>query len=177
MDSFLTFLSNNYLWFLIAAGVFLFALIGLIIESSKKRKKGGNDVIESVDKPVESFRNENVEPVAEITETPVVPETIPEVAPEVAVEAPVETEITPEVVTETPVETVQPINEFSAVQEPTFEIVDDNVLNQPLEAAPVMDASPVFENVEAPLPEPNAIEQPVVDVLPEPNPVDTNNVG
>lgn len=37
MESFLTFLSNNYIYFLIAAGVLFFALIGFLIDLKKKK--------------------------------------------------------------------------------------------------------------------------------------------
>ena len=57
MDAFLTFLSNYYIYFLIAAGIFLFALIGLIIESSKKRKKEKEDIENEDVSTVESFRS------------------------------------------------------------------------------------------------------------------------
>ncbi len=38
MDNFLTFLSNNYIYFLIAAGVLFFALIGFLIDLKKKKE-------------------------------------------------------------------------------------------------------------------------------------------
>ena len=40
MSNFLDFLSNNYVYFLIAAGVLLFALIGLLVDLKKKRDDG-----------------------------------------------------------------------------------------------------------------------------------------
>ena len=57
MDAFLTFLSNYYIWFLVAAGLFLFALIGLIIESSKKHKKDVQESDTSDVATVEAFRS------------------------------------------------------------------------------------------------------------------------
>ena len=63
MNSILKFLSNNYKWFLIAAGVLLIALIGFIADSRKK-KKASTDV-PSV--------NQNVGPVP--TPTPTVDQT------------------------------------------------------------------------------------------------------
>ncbi len=42
MDSILNFLSNNYKWFLIAAGVLVLALIGFIADSKKKKKAQEN---------------------------------------------------------------------------------------------------------------------------------------
>lgn len=42
MSDFLTFLSNNYLYFLIAAGVLFFALLGFIVDL--KKKKDDNNV-------------------------------------------------------------------------------------------------------------------------------------
>lgn len=43
MENFLTFLSNNYIYFLIAAGVLFFALIGFLFDL-KKKKEESNDV-------------------------------------------------------------------------------------------------------------------------------------
>lgn len=145
MDSVMTFLSNYYIWFLIAAGVFFFALIGLIIESAKKRKKNKNGDVTEAAAPVEAFRNEDVPavsaPVEEVAETPVVPEAptmseTPVVAP-VIEEAPVVAPVVemPEPVS--PVPTVEPI--------PT---VEPAPVQMP-EPAPVMDATPVFGSVEA----------------------------
>ena len=48
MDSVMNFLADNYIWFFVAAGVLLFALIGFIIDSKKKQKsefKGDYDNI------------------------------------------------------------------------------------------------------------------------------------
>lgn len=42
MDSFLDFLTDNYTYFLIAAGVLLLALIGLIVSGRNKKKKEEN---------------------------------------------------------------------------------------------------------------------------------------
>lgn len=42
MDSFLNFLTDNYTYFLIAAGVLLLALIGLIVSGRNKKKKEEN---------------------------------------------------------------------------------------------------------------------------------------
>lgn len=38
MDSVMNFLADNYIWFFVASGVLLFALIGFIIDSKKKKK-------------------------------------------------------------------------------------------------------------------------------------------
>ena len=42
MNSFLTFLSNNYLYFLIAAGVLFFALLGFLVDLFKNKKEGSS---------------------------------------------------------------------------------------------------------------------------------------
>ena len=38
MESVMNFLADNYIWFFVAAGVLLFALIGFIIDSKRKKK-------------------------------------------------------------------------------------------------------------------------------------------
>lgn len=43
MENVLDFLANNYIWFLIAAVVLAFALVGFIIDSKRKEKKRKND--------------------------------------------------------------------------------------------------------------------------------------
>ena len=46
MESVMNFLADNYIWFFVAAGVLLFALIGFIIDSKRKKKnefKGDKD--------------------------------------------------------------------------------------------------------------------------------------
>ena len=47
MDSMLNFLSNNYKWFLLAAGILMVALIGFIVDA-KKKKKGNNPEVPNV---------------------------------------------------------------------------------------------------------------------------------
>lgn len=42
MNSILNFLSNNYIWFLVAAGILLLALIGFIAQSKKNKKSNGD---------------------------------------------------------------------------------------------------------------------------------------
>ena len=75
MGNFLEFLSNNYIYFLIAAGVLFFALIGLLVDMKKKRN-GEGSISEDV--------------------TPEVPEPVSVPEPPVAVEEPEQEEIVPE---------------------------------------------------------------------------------
>jgi len=198
MDSFFTFLSNNYIWFLITAAVFLFALIGLIIESAKKHKKNKSDQIEEAVAPVEAFRNEapQAETIAPAVEeaqpvetiAPAIGETItleepapvtaPEAAPTVAeplaVETPeVATPVVPEVAPV--VEATPEIAEPLPVEAPEIQTVEGPKQPEPIadntfvqEPAPVMDASPVFEVAEA---------APAENVLPEPEVVEPINTG
>lgn len=63
MESFLNFLSNNYLYFLIAAGVFLFALIGFLFDLKRRKKESPE-----VETPTPEITNETP-----ITEAPVMP--------------------------------------------------------------------------------------------------------
>ncbi len=50
MDAFLTFLANNYFWFLIIALILIFALIGYFVDASEQ-KKGVSSIVK--EKPVE----------------------------------------------------------------------------------------------------------------------------
>ncbi len=74
MEKFLDFLASNYIYFLIAAGVLFFALIGFIVDLKKKGKSEEEEVREEVpmtEIPVET-------PVLEpsIETQPVVPEVV-----------------------------------------------------------------------------------------------------
>ena len=95
MEKFLEFLSNNYLYFLIAAGVLFFALIGFIVDLKKKNKAESEGQVEETPTTVES--------------APIVEETVvPEVPNEVLNEAPVESynPAPPAPSMETPVESI-----------------------------------------------------------------------
>ena len=54
MDSVMNFLADNYIWFFVAAGVLLFALIGFIIDSKKKQKSEfkGESIEENKEEPI-----------------------------------------------------------------------------------------------------------------------------
>ena len=201
MDSFFTFLSNYYIWFLIAAGVFLFALIGLIIESAKKHKKNKSDQIEDAVAPVEAFRNEAApaaaEPVAPAVEEPLPVEPVePAIGETVTLEQPAPV-AAPEVapVVEQPVVETAPV-----VAEPVVTPeVAPAVEATPTVAEPLPVETPEIQNVEGPKqPEPiadNTFVQepaPVMDaspvfevaeaapaenVLPEPEVVEPINTG
>ena len=205
MDSFFTFLSNYYIWFLIAAAIFLFALIGLIIESAKKHKKNKSDQIEDAVAPVEAFRNEAApaaETVAPAVEEPLPVEPVaPAIGETVTLEQPAPV-TAPEVapVVEQPVVEATPVQaEPQAVQPVVAEAVAPVVETTPevAEALPV--ETPEIQTVEGPKqPEPiedNTFVQepaPVMDaspvfevaeaapaenVLPEPEVVEPINTG
>lgn len=58
MNGFLTFLSNNYLYFLIAAGVLFFALLGFLVDLKKKKDDvNSNEAINEV--PIPDFTSIN----------------------------------------------------------------------------------------------------------------------
>ena len=91
MDDFLTFLSNNYLYFLIGAALFFFALIGLLVEMKKQK---------DIDKRMAEAENEvpsvapgpvNPNPVqSEAAQTFVAPEQSVNETPEMAAAMPSE---------------------------------------------------------------------------------------
>ncbi len=69
MEKFLDFLAGNYIYFLIAAGILFFALIGFIVDLRKRNKSEEEDsVTPEVTVPVEPIQ-ENVE----INDVPVNP--------------------------------------------------------------------------------------------------------
>ncbi len=91
MESFLNFITDNYTYFLIAAGVLTLALIGLLVSGKNKKKKGDNVNVEET--PVDVNKTEapteistpSVEPAkVEEVKAPVAPEPAPVVTPEVA---------------------------------------------------------------------------------------------
>ena len=107
----LEFLSNYYIYFLIAAGVLFFALIGLIVDMKKKR--------------------EDVNPTPEETEAPAA--SVPE--PPVTEEQPVAPVDLPTPPTEEVVEESIPVPPMP-VEEPVSAEVE--VHSQPLDNTPVM---------------------------------------
>lgn len=114
MGNFLEFLSNNYIYFLIAAGVLFFALIGLLVDMKKKRNGEGSiseDVTPEVPEPV------SVPEPPVTVEEPKQEEIVPE-PPMPVEEAPVP-EINNEVVTESPVLDETPVMNVEAPVEPT----------------------------------------------------------
>lgn len=74
MESVMNFLANNYIWFFVASGILVFALIGFIIDSKKKSKV--------------EFKGEEVESTTPVTE---------EVVPTVEEEFPTEVDKTIEI--------------------------------------------------------------------------------
>lgn len=69
MENFLNFLSNNYIYFLIAAGVLFFALVGLLVDMKKKNVKESepSEVIPEVKEEV-NIPEPTVEEVPAVTE-------------------------------------------------------------------------------------------------------------
>ena len=67
MENFLNFLSNYYIYFLIAAGVLFFALMGLLVDLRKKR----DDNVDSVETSPEVPQEVNVPEPPVTEETPV----------------------------------------------------------------------------------------------------------
>lgn len=80
MEGILSFLSDNYIWFMIGAGVLLLALIGFLVDSKKKKKTetmtpmtNSDPVVPGValptdtpvSTPVENVENASVAPVTE----------------------------------------------------------------------------------------------------------------
>ena len=171
MDTFLTFLSNYYVWFLVAAGIFLFALIGLIIESSKKHKKDGNEGDTSGIGTVESFRSGSAPTSVEPT-----PENI-EVSNDVSFETPTESVEEP-MLDLTAAPTMEGISleapslgDTPVMETPSMEVpsLDTPVMETPsFEEAPAVEApvmeAPAFEIVQdAPAMETPVAETPVME--------------
>lgn len=103
MEKFLEFLSSNYLYFLIAAGVLFFALIGFVVDM-RKRNKHEESVSET---PEENIKVEETEQTPEVIETP----------------NPQFEEFNPE-----PVETFNPGPPMPSVEEPpVYEILENNL--------------------------------------------------
>ncbi len=101
MDSFLDFLTDNYTYFLIAAGVLLLALIGLIVSGRNKKKKEENVNFEET--PVDNTITVNEQPTT-VSENSA-PAPIVNAVPEPI--APAQEQSTPETITletQTPVE-------------------------------------------------------------------------
>lgn len=115
MDKILDFLANNYIYFLIGAGVLFFALIGFIVDLKKKNKpeEGNGEVAPEVPIDVQTpVAPVAVEPVAQV-EIPVAPveeyrpiPPMPEATPEVinVVPTPVQPVQAPQMPVQTPVQ-------------------------------------------------------------------------
>ena len=122
MGNFLNFLSNNYIYFLIAAGVLFFALLGLLVDLKKKRD-GENTVTEEnvpdvgpsvpeppVQAPVEEPVQEDFNPAPPMPEEEVV---VPEISSEVAAQG--------QVLDSTPVMSIDTPSEPVPEENPTVE--------------------------------------------------------
>lgn len=154
MEGILDFLENNYIWFLVAAVILLFALVGFIVDSKRKQKKmegnfegTGNTAPLANEVPVSPVENVNT-PVEETTEAPVFEnntevQTPVESAPEVIAfnEAPVENTNSNDM-TFNDIPTPQ-VNETPVVEAPVQEeIIEPFNIGTPVEAPAV---SPVVE--------------------------------
>lgn len=159
MSSFLTFLSNYYIWFLVAAAIFLFALIGLIIESSKKHKKDMEEQDTSGATTIEAFRNEmpsaDVAPVENVEVSPLNNGTMEPAAEEPVLDLTSNVESTPMM--------EEPVMDETPVMEETPTMEGTPIFETPVEEAPVMEeVAPVMEE---PTPEVNFGEQPTKPVF------------
>lgn len=179
MSNILDFLENNYIWFLVAAAVLLFALVGFIVDSKRKQKKmEGNFETAPVNNGMES----------PINETPVVP-TEPTMQMPVE-EQPVATEEVKapfEPITESPEvldlnvnnTNEMTFNDIPTPQEPTTfvqeepvkeEIIEPFNIGTPVEASN-LNAEPVVEqpSVQEPILEQTPVNEPAVAPMPNTN--------
>ncbi len=132
METFLDFLTENYIYFLIAAGILTLALIGLLVSSKKKGKEESAEVqnVEPVTPVVVSENNTFSEPVVEQ------PAPMPSVAPVVEPQPnPAETinfnTAEPVVEPVVPMPTVEPIISVPTVEpiQETPATIDNTVQN------------------------------------------------
>lgn len=141
MDSFLDFLTDNYTYFLIAAGVLLLALIGLIVSGKKKKKEEDVNFEET---PVDNTITAN-EPTAVSESQPEAPtiSATPDIAP---VQEPASA---PETITlETPTEAPKPVEPVQNINPTGF---NSNVSVPPAEPVqtpdePIVQINPVENN-------------------------------
>ncbi len=132
----LDFLSENYIWFFVAAIVLLFALIGFIVEGKKKKSKEFKG--ESVNENVENINNASG---LEVNDIPVA-ETLNNISNEPTV--PVESATEPQTIAETnTMETLQGVN----VSEQTSPSTNENqsvTIGEPIEmkSEPVIPTAP-----------------------------------
>ena len=138
MESVMNFLAENYIWFFIAAGVLLFALIGFLIEGkSKNKSEFKGESIEKEDKAVETPVSAPVEPKAEeildLDNAPA-PAPVMEEAPKEETPAPApETTAAPEAVVMPAPEAAPAVNETPVVTEeakPELEIIETPTLEE-----------------------------------------------
>ncbi len=158
MDDLLNFLADNYKWFMIAAGVLLFALFGFLMDGRKKKKEAASAQMPQ-NGQVNTVQNMNAQ--AQMTEQPA-PQT--QVAPTAAV-PPVEQTPSLDVLNGTP---VTPANQsgdqlaFGPVEAPAPQVPNEEeklVIEMPngsladsvLEEAPVPDTNQTVQAPETPL--------------------------
>ncbi len=183
MDSINNFLADNYLWFMIGAGVLLVALIGFIVDGKKKKTKGEELPSDTTNINQINATSEAEIPSMGVQDTPIVQ---PNVQPQVNSE--------PQLVFEQPSlndnETINEIKKLSVEPSLTFESIpsvsqsmdantsynqtDNMTIGEPIEA-PKTDVSDVPTNTPepinnvvnvVPLANDNIVSQPVVETIP-----------
>ena len=116
MNNFLDFLSNNYIYFFIGAGILFFALIGLLVDLKKKNNNG------------DAVTEENIPDISQEV-------SIPE--PVVTEEPPVEELTQEEFNPAPPMPTEELVNNVNS--EVNASVVNNEVGTQVLDTTPVMD--------------------------------------
>ena len=119
METFLDFLTENYIYFLIAAGVLILALIGLIVSSKKKGKEENHEVENAL--PSETVET----PTNTIVSEPVQEQ--PSVQPVEQAQQPEET-LDFKTTEPTPAPPVEPIHETPATIDNTAKTYDDPIM-------------------------------------------------
>lgn len=66
MQTFIDFLVNNYLWFIIIALILVFALIGYLVDTSERTNKKNEFKEESLEVPSREGPSKVVEPIANL---------------------------------------------------------------------------------------------------------------
>lgn len=116
MNNFLDFLSNNYIYFFIGAGILFFALIGLLVDLKKKNNNG------------DAVTEENIPDISQEVNIP---------EPVVTEEPPVEELTQEEFNPAPPMPTEELVNNVNS--EVNTSVVNNEVGTQVLDTTPVMD--------------------------------------
>ena len=126
MEKVMNFLAENYIWFFVAAGVLLFALIGFLIEGKNKNKsefKGESINTSEPVAPVAPVKEESNEEILDFEATAPTETAAPTANPEIVENVNVQSAPAPETVSfETPTLEEAPVNpELEAVNAPAAE--------------------------------------------------------